>query len=83
MPLGDDLIRRISKKFGSSETISLRYRNYDVVLKTDADGNAKQMFIGKADANGNITGDRYIRVLKHDQEGNIIKDHWDRKGRAS
>jgi len=32
---------------------------------------------------GSIKGERYVRTLKHDKEGKIIKDHWELKGKAS
>jgi hypothetical protein len=56
---------------------------YDIVLITDKEGNAIQMFIGRTGDKGNIKGDRYTRTIKHDREGKLIKDYWERKGRAS
>jgi hypothetical protein len=41
------------------------------------------LFVGKADEAGNIRGDRYARTLKYDREGKLIKDHWERKGKAT
>jgi hypothetical protein len=83
MSLGDELLKKINKKFEPSTKVSLRYRNYDLVLVTDKDGNAVQLFLGKANEAGVIKGDRYARTLKYDREGHLIKDHWERKGKAS
>ena len=83
MSLGEDLLKKINKKFESSAMISMRYRSYDLALKTDKEGNAIQLFIGKMNEQGIIKGDRYARTLKYDREGNLIKDHWERKGKAS
>lgn len=83
MSLGDDLLKKINKKFEPSTTVSLRYRSYDLVLVTDKEGNAVQLFLGKANEEGVIKGDRYARTLKYDREGRLIKDHWERKGKAS
>ena len=83
MSLGDDLLKKINKKFEPSANIPLRYRNYDLVLITDKEGYAVQLFLGKADEAGVIRGDRYARTLKYDREGRLIKDHWERKGKAS
>ena len=83
MSLGDDLLKKINKKFEPSTTVSLRYRSYDLVLVTDKEGNAVQLFLGKANETGVIKGDRYARTLKYDREGRLIKDHWERKGKAS
>ena len=83
MSLGDDLLKKINRKFEPSATIPLRYKNYDLVVVTDKDGNAVQLFMGKAADDGVIKGDRYARTLKYDREGGLIKDHWERKGKAS
>ena len=83
MSLGVDLLKRINKKFEPSASVSMRYRSYDLVLITDKEGNAMQLFLGKAKENGAIKGDRYARTLKYDREGNLIKDYWERKGKAT
>ena len=83
MTLGDDIIRRLRRKFAPSTTTQFRYRNNDVVVQSDEEGNAVRMFIGKANEKSVIKGDRYSRTVKKDKDGNIIKDHWDRKGKAS
>jgi hypothetical protein len=63
--------------------ISMKFKNFDLIVKTDEDGNAVQLFIGKANAEGIIKGERYTRTLKQDSTGNLIKDHWEKKGKAS
>lgn len=83
MALGEDLVKKLSKKFEPSAMISMRYRNYDLAFKTDESGNAIQLFMGKANAEGLIKGDRYARTLKYDREGKLFKDHWERKGKAT
>ena len=83
MPLGDDIVKRINQAFEPSTTVTLRYRGQDLVLVTDKDGNAIQLFLGKADKDGIIKGYRYARTLKYDRDGKRIKDHWERKGKAS
>ena len=83
MSLGDEILKKINKKFEPSTTLPLRYRSYDLVIVTDKEGNAIQLFLGKANEEGVIKGDRYARTLKYDREGNLIKDHWERKGKAT
>lgn len=83
MALGEDLVKKLSKKFEPSTMVTMRYRSYDLAFKTDKDGNAIQLFMGKANEQGVIKGDRYARTLKYDREGNLIKDHWERKGKAT
>lgn len=82
MALGEHLQRQLGKRYEPSSTISMKYKGYDLSVKTDADGNAVVLFIGKADASGMIRGERYTRTLKADSRGAIIKDHWDLKGKA-
>ena len=54
-----------------------------MLLVTNKDGNAIQLFMGKANEDGAIKGDRYARTLKYHREGHLIKDHWERKGKAT
>ena len=83
MSLSEDLIKKLKRKFAPSTTTPFRYRSNDVVVQSDDEGNAIRAFIGKANDEGVIKGDRYSRTLKKDREGNLIKDHWERKGKAS
>ena len=59
-----------------------KFKSYDLAFKTDEEGNPVLLFIGKADREGNIKGDQYTRRLLKDKTGNVIKDHWDYKGRV-
>ena len=83
MSLSEDLIKKLRGKFDSSTLARFRFRSSDVAVQTDEEGNAIRAFIGKANEEGTIKGDRYSRTLKKDKEGRIIKDHWERKGRAT
>lgn len=83
MTLGDDILKKINGRFEPAAKIALRYRSYDLVLVTDKEGNAVQLFMGKANADGVVKGNRYARTLKYDRDGRLIKDHWERKGKAS
>lgn len=84
MSLGEDLLKKINKKFDPSTKVSLRYKGYDLILMTDKEGNAVQLFMGEMDDKGTVKGDRYARTLKYDRhQGNLIKDHWERKGKAT
>ena len=83
MPLSEDLVKKLSKKFEPSSMVYDRFRGNDIAFKTDEQGNAIQLFVGKAGEDGTIRGDRYARTLKYDREGKLIKDHWERKGKAT
>lgn len=83
MHLSVDLIKKLKRKFEPSTTTQFRFRTNDIVVQSDEEGNAIRAFIGKANDEGTIKGDRYNRTLKRDKDGNTIKDHWERKGKAS
>lgn len=83
MKLGDALLKQLNKTFPPSDTVTLTFKGYDMVLKTNEAGLAIQAFIGKKEETGTIRGDRYARTLKYDREGKLIKDHWERKGKAT
>ena len=63
--------------------IEMKYKGYDLSFKTDDEGNAILLFIGKKTEQGTIKGERYARTLKKDREGKIFKDHWELKGKAT
>ncbi len=83
MKLSDDLIKKLSKTHESSALIQDSFRGNDIAFKTDAAGNAIQLFVGKRSEDGTIKGERFTRILKRDKAGTILKDHWERKGKAS
>ena len=83
MKLNDDLIKKLSKVYEPSAMINMRFREKDVAFKTDDKGNPILLFIGKQTADGIVKGERYARRLAYDEDGKIIKDHWDLKGKAT
>jgi len=83
MTLSNDILKKLQRKFEPSSTTPFRYRSVDIVVQSDEQGNAIRIFVGKVNDKGVIKGDRYSRILKKDKEGNTIKDHWERKGKAS
>jgi hypothetical protein len=83
MALSDRLALKLRKKYEPSSLVYLKFGRLDAAVKTDGDGNAVVLFLGKKKADGSIAGERYARTLKSDSKGIIIKDHWERKGKAS
>jgi hypothetical protein len=73
----------VKKKYERSSLLEMKYKGLDLVLKTDREGNATTLFIGKKKPDGNISGERYVRTLKHDKNGALIKDHWELKGKVT
>lgn len=83
MALNDELQKKLSKKYDPSTMLEMKYKGYDLSFKTDEEGNAILLFIGKKTEQGTIKGERYARTLKKDREGKIFKDHWELKGKAT
>jgi hypothetical protein len=83
MALGEELEKRLKKTYEPSSMIEIKYKGNDVAFKTDEEGHPVLLFIGKKQEDGSIKGDRYARTLKHDRNGAVIKDHWERKGKAT
>ncbi len=83
MPLGEPIIKILSKQYEPSAFIERRFKSYDLGFKTDGEGNPIVLFMGKKNAEGTIIGHRYARRLLKDKDGRIIKDHWDDKGPAT
>jgi hypothetical protein len=83
MALSEDLVKKLSKKFEPLTMVEMKYKGFDLALKTDEEGNAILLFMGKKNEQGNIKGERYARTLKKDREGKIFKDHWELKGKAT
>ena len=80
--IGEPLLKKLNKLYQPSALINMKFKSYDLVVKTDEEGNPILLFIGKADKQGKIKGDRYARRLLKDKAGKIIKDHWDYKGKV-
>lgn len=64
MAIGVELEKKLRRKFEPSSMISMRYKNFDVMIRTNTDRNAVQLFMGKANAEGIIKGERYTRTFK-------------------
>jgi hypothetical protein len=83
MSLGTAILKILSKKYGPSTMVETTFKNYDLAFKTDEEGNPILLFLGKKNNEGNINGERYTRRMVKDENGTLIKDHWDLKGKAS
>jgi hypothetical protein len=83
MAIGPDLLKILGKKYEPASFVERRYKGYDLGFKTDAEGNAILLFIGKKSDDGNIRGQRYARRLVKNKDGTVLKDHWDDKGKTA
>lgn len=73
---------KLRKKYEPSTLIKMKFKGKDLSVKTDHEGNPVVLFIGKMQSEGKIKGERYTRTLIRDRAGNLIKDHWDLKGKT-
>jgi hypothetical protein len=82
MKLGPQLLQLLNKPYEPSALIETTFQRYDLAFKTDEDGKPILLFMGKKDEQGKIKGVRFARRLVTDNSGQIIKDHWDNKGKT-
>jgi hypothetical protein len=75
--IGEPLLRKLNKQYEASAMVHLKFKAYELAVKTNEEGNPILVFIGKVNVEGTIKGDRYARRLLKDKTGKVIKDHWD------
>lgn len=81
--LGPEILKILAKKYDPDSLVFTRFARHDLAIKTDEQGNAVLLFLGELNEKGQIAGWRYARTFKKDRQGQVIKDHWELKGRAS
>lgn len=81
--LKEPILKVLSKTYEASAMIELKFKRYDLAIKTDELGRPILLFIGEKDAGGKIKGERFARRLVVDADGKVVKDHWDHKGKAT
>lgn len=83
MELGEEVLKVLNKMYEPSSMIETKFKRYDLAFKTDDAGRPILLFMGEKDEHGKIKGERFARRLKLGANGEVIKDHWDNKGKAS
>jgi hypothetical protein len=83
MELGEEVLKILNKTYDPSSMIETKFKRYDLAFKTDEAGRPILLFMGEKDEQGKIKGERFARRLKHGANGEVLKDHWDNKGKAS
>ena len=83
MVLGEEILKVLNKTYEPSAMIEITFKRYDLAFKTDEAGRPILLFIGTKDEAGKIKGERFARRLATNKDGEVIKDHWDNKGKAS
>lgn len=82
MVLGNEILKILNKVYEPNRFVEMKFKRYDIGFKTDDAGRPIMLFIGQLDDNGKIKGERFTRRLKFDATGNVLKDHWDNKGKT-
>jgi len=82
MALKEPILKILAKTYEPGSLIDTKFGRYDLSFKTDEEGRPILLFIGTRSENGDIVGDRYSRRLKI-EDGKIVKDHWELKGKAT
>ncbi|MBG6233458.1 hypothetical protein IWX76_000013 [Pedobacter sp. CAN_A7] len=83
MTLKDPVLKILNKVYEPSTMVETTFGRYDLSFKTDAEGRPILLFMGQKDEKGNVKGERYARRLKVSTDGQVIKDHWEHKGKAT
>lgn len=83
MVLGEEILKILNKQYEPSGFVNMTFKRYDIAFKTDEAGRPILLFMGKAGEDGKIKGERFARRLVFGDNGKIIKDHWDNKGKVS
>ena len=83
MELGEPILKLLNKTYEPLSIIETCFKRYDLAFKTDEQGRPILLFMGKKDEQGNVKGERFARRLKTDDDGVLIKDHWEHKGKAT
>lgn len=83
MKPGPGILKIVNKTYEPNQMVTARFKNIDLAFKTDDAGRPVLLFMGKIAAGGDIKGERFIRTLKTGDNGAVIKDHWEHKGKAT
>ena len=83
MKLKEPILKILNKQYEPDAIIETTFKRYALSFKTDEAGRPVLLFMGQRDENGQIKGERYARRLKIGEDGEVIKDHWEHKGKAT
>lgn len=84
MPLNPKLEKLLAKTYEPSHRHNQKYGGKDITFITNELGEPVTLFIGKRNEDGSIAGERYVRTIVRQPQGNdILKSHWELKGKVS
>jgi len=81
MELKEPILKVLHKIYEPDSMLELKFKRYDLAIKTDSKGRAILLFLGEKDTvTAKIKEERFARRLVEDQNVKLIKDHRDNKG---
>lgn len=83
MELKQPVLKVLNQVYEPDSLIEKPFKKYQMAFKTDPAGRPIMLFLGQKDLNGKIKGERFSRRLKTGSDGEIIKDHWEHKGKST
>ena len=64
MELEEPVLKILRKKYQPSSLIETHYNKYDLAFKTDREGDAIVLYMGRKDDKGQLRGERFTRRLR-------------------
>ncbi|WP_266205488.1 hypothetical protein [Pontibacter kalidii] len=84
MALNPKLEKILEKVYEPRQRYDQHYAGKDITYITNELGEPVTLFIGRRNEDGSIAGERYVRRIVRQPQGNIIlKSHWEKKGSVS
>lgn len=81
MPINLKLEKLLEKVYEPSKRYDSKYAGKDITYITNELGEPVTLFIGRRNDDGSIAGERYVRRILRQPQGNIIlRSHWEQKG---
>ena len=81
--IGPDLEKKLNKILTPNAHIEDHYKNLDLTILTNENGEAVTLYIGKRKENGKIAGEVFYRKIKKRENNIITESHWDNQGKVS
>ncbi|TPE45809.1 hypothetical protein [Pontibacter mangrovi] len=84
MPISPKLEKLLEKVYEPQQRFDQKFSGKDITFITNELGEPVTLFIGKRNEDGSIAGERFVRRIVRQPQGNVIlKSHWEKKGSVS
>ena len=81
--IGKALETKLNKIYKPSTRFDDTFKGNDITYITNENGEPVTLYIGKRNADGNISGNLFTRKIKSRQDNKITESHWDNKGKVT